>query len=159
MDSITLLSTSVMGVLMFLAKKGAGEFAGEAGKATFDKARNLLATLKARWTGDKEATANLSRFEENPERYRPLLEDILKEKLYKDRDLADELTQILREMGPTLEVIQKMKEAKQVTGLQVKEMTGGRAKVKQEIEKGEDVTGVKINRLGRNRNGKKSSKS
>lgn len=141
------LVTNVMAVLMPYVTKGAEEFTRAAGQAAYEKAKSLLATLKARWAGDKEATENLDRFEEKPQRYQPVLEDILKEKLTEDKDLANELAQLLKEIGPTLEVIQKMKEAEDVTGLKAKEM-GGTAKVTQEIEKAKKVTGAEIDCIG-----------
>jgi peptide subunit release factor 1 (eRF1) len=76
------------------------------------------------------------------------LEDILQEKLAQDKDLVDELTQLLNEMGPTVEIIQRMKEAEEVIGLEAQEMAGGQARVEQEMDKGKKITGAKIDRLG-----------
>lgn len=83
-----------------------------------------------------------------PERYQPVLEDILNEKLAQDKDFADELAHLLKEMGPTLEIVQKMKEAEDVTGLEAEDMSRSKAKVRQDIEKAEKVTGAKIDRIG-----------
>jgi SOS response regulatory protein OraA/RecX len=145
---ITSVVTGVMTVLLPYVTKGAEEFAKAAGKDGYEKAKNLLGALKKRWSKDKEATDQLANFEKKPERYQPVLEDILAEKLSQDKEFADELAQILKEMGPTLEVIQKMKEAENVVGLEAKEMVGGKAKVDQEIEKAKNVTGSKIDRIG-----------
>jgi len=148
MDPISTLVTSVMGVLMPYVTKGAEEFARHAGEAAYKKAKDLLDTLKARLAGDEEATENLNRFEEKPQRYQPVMEDILTEKLARDQTLARELETLLKDMGPDLEVIQRMKVGKQVVGLEVDEMVGGRARVEQDIEQAEDVTGARIRRIG-----------
>jgi hypothetical protein len=145
---ITGLVTSVITVLTPYVKKGAGEFANAAGEVAYEKAKGLLATLKKRWVKDKEASTQLENFEKKPERYQPVLEDILAEKLSEDKEFADELAQILKEMGPTLEIIQKMEEAEDVTGLEAEEMAGGKAKVEQEIGKAKNVTGAKFKRIG-----------
>jgi hypothetical protein len=145
---ITSLVTNVITVLSPFVAKGAEEFAKAAGKGAYEKAKNLLTTLKKRWSGDKEATNQLENFEKKPERYQPVLEDILTEKLSQDKDLADELTQILKEMGPTLEVIQKMKEAENVIGIEAKRITRGKAKSEQEIEKAKNVIGQKYDQIG-----------
>jgi hypothetical protein len=108
----------------------------------------VLGTLKTRWAGDEEATETLDRFEERPERYQPVLEDILREKLAQDEELAAELATLLDEMGPSLEVVQKMEEGRRVTGLEAEEMSEGRARVSQDIQSGEDVTGARIRRIG-----------
>jgi hypothetical protein len=108
----------------------------------------MLAALRAKWTGDEEATDALTRFEEKPERYAPVLEDVLNEKLAEDKELAAVLSTLLNEMGPSLEVVQRMEEGRKVTGLEAEEMSGGRATVNQEIGRGEDVTGARIRRIG-----------
>ena len=142
------LAATIVSVLTPYVAVGAQEFAKSAGKSAYEHAKNLLATLKARWAGDQEATDTLARFEEKPERYRPVLEDILQEKLSQDEELAAELATLLNQMGPTLEVVQQMEEGRRVTGLETEQMSGGRARVRQDIKKGEDVTGARISRIG-----------
>src|ERR671921_558203 len=100
MDPVTAtLAANVMTVLMPYAAMGAQEFVKSAGKEAYEKAKNLLGTLKARWAKDKEATDAVARFEEKPERYRPVLEGILEEKITQDRELAAELATLLKEGG------------------------------------------------------------
>lgn len=142
------LATSVMTVLLTYAAFGAEEFARSVGRDTYEKAKGLVGILKARWAGDKEATENLARFEEKPERYRPVLEDILREKLVQDEQLAAELASLLDQMGPELEIIQQMEEGRGVAGLEAGEMSRGRASVRQDIQRGDDVTGARIDRMG-----------
>ena len=149
MDPVTVtLAANVMTVLMPYAAMGAQEFAKSAGKEAYEKAKTLLNTLKARWAGDEEATDTVARFEEKPERYRPVLEGILEEKITQDEQLAAELATLLEEMGPSLEVVQRMEEGRRITGLEAQQMSGGRARVMQDIGRGEDVTGARIGRIG-----------
>jgi len=149
MDPVTVtLAANVMTVLMPYAAMGAQEFVKSAGKEAYEKAKTLLGTLKARWAGDEEETDTIARFEEKPERYRPVLEGILEEKITQDRELAAELATLLEEMGPSLEVVQRMEEGRRITGLEAQQMSGGRARVRQDIGRGEDVTGARIGRIG-----------
>jgi hypothetical protein len=149
MDPVTItLAANVMTVLMPYVAMGAQEFAKSAGKEAYEKAKSLLGTLKARWAGDEEATDAVARFEEKPERYRPVLEGILEEKITQDRELAAELATLLEEMGPSLEVVQRMEEGRRITGLEAEQMSGGKARVRQDIGKGEDVTGARIGHIG-----------
>ncbi len=149
MDPITAtLAANVVAVLAPYAAVGAQEFARNVGKEAYEKAKGMLATLRAKWAGDEEATDALTRFEEKPERYAPVLEDVLKEKLAEDKELAMVLSTLLSEMGPSLEVVQRMEEGRRVTGLQAEEMAEGRARVRQDIGTGEDVTGARIGRIG-----------
>ena len=149
MDPITAtLAANVVAVLAPYVAVGAQEFARNVGKEAYEKAKTMLAALKAKWTGDEEATDALTRFEEKPERYAPVLEDVLNEKLAQDKELAAVLSTLLNEMGPSLEVVQKMEEGRRVTGLEAEEISRGRATVNQDIGRGEDVTGARIRRIG-----------
>ena len=149
MDPVTVsLAANVVAVLAPYVAVGAQEFARNVGKEAYEKAKGMLAVLKAKWTGDEEATDALTRFEEKPERYAPVLEDVLKEKLAEDKELAAVLSTLLNEMGPSLEVVQKMEEGRRVTGLEAEEMAEGRATVNQDIGTGEDVTGARIRHIG-----------
>src|SRR5437588_12416145 len=92
------LATKVVAVLLPFVSKGAEEFSSKVGDAAYEKAKKLLSTLKQRWSWDTEATESLVRFEQKPERYKVVLEDILQEKLIEDHDLSSQLTQLLQEM-------------------------------------------------------------
>lgn len=149
MDPITAsLAANVVAVLAPYVVVGAQEFSRNVGKEAYEKARTMLAALRAKWAGDEEAADALTRFEEKPERYAPVLEDVLREKLAEDKELAMVLSTLLSEMGPSLEVVQKMDEGRRVTGIEAEEMAEGRATVNQDIGTGEDVTGARIGRIG-----------
>jgi hypothetical protein len=149
MDPVTAtLAANVVAVLAPYVAVGAQEFARNIGKEAYEKAKGMLAALRAKWTGDQEATDALTRFEEKPERYAPVLEDVLNEKLAEDKELAAVLSTLLNEMGPSLEVVQQMEEGRRVMGLEAEEMAGGKATVRQDIARGEDVTGARIRRIG-----------
>lgn len=140
--------SSVMAVLMPYVTKGAEAFAHLAGQAAFEKVKGLYESLKARWAGDREASDTLANFEQKPSRYRSALEDILKEKLGQDSALLAELANRLKEMGPVLNVVQKLQGAEGVVGAQVDELAGGRVNVAQDIEGGKNIVGAKIGKIG-----------
>jgi hypothetical protein len=142
------LVSTVLSVLSPYVAKGGEEFAKEAGKAAFEKAKSLFQTLKTKFSGDKEASGALENFEQKPARYQPILDEVLREKLSQDPALAAELEKHLQEMRPELEIIQKMKVGKKVTGLEADEMRGGKATIDQDMEQAEDVIGVKIKKFG-----------
>ncbi len=134
------LATKVLAILLPFVVKGAEEFAGKVGDATYEKTKSR--------SGDKEATETLAHFVEKPERYKLALEDILQEKLAEDKDLASKLSQLLNEIGPVLEIVQQMEDGKNITGLKAKEMRGGTAKVTQDITNAEGVTGAEFDTIG-----------
>lgn len=146
---VSTLAANAIAVLTPYIKIGAEKFASETGKDTAEKAKNLLNTLKTRFYGDKYAEGSLERFEKDPDKNQSKLEDALKEKLYEDESLVDELDKLLKYMGPTLEVIQKMEEAEEVTGLEAQEISKGKAKVTQDFKKGKKITGIRAERIGK----------
>jgi hypothetical protein len=149
MDPITIaLATQVISVLAPFVSNAANEFASKVGDAAFDKASAILAAIKKRWAGDPVASADLSRFEQNPQVFQPVLQDTLQKKLSEDKELADLLSQLLQEMGPSLEVVQKMDVGKNVVGLEGHDMKSGSASVTQEIKQADGVVGIKLNDIG-----------
>jgi hypothetical protein len=128
------LSTKVMAILLPFITKGAEEFATKVGDVAYEKAKALLSTLKQRWSGDKEATESLVRFEEKPERYKMVLEDILQEKLSEDKDLAAAVTRLLQEMGPTVQIFQKLEGLEDSTAIKVDKMKTGSMNIDQDAK-------------------------
>lgn len=147
MEPVT-LGTTVMSILMPYVAKKAEEFIKIAGKAAYNRAQKLLATLKAKWAGDKEATDQLALFEQDPNRHWQAVEDTLTKRLAKDRNLAAELKQVIEQMGPKLTVIQEMDEAKEVIAARIRHVVKGTVDITQRAKKGEDVTGVDIDTFG-----------
>src|SRR5881409_2802477 len=115
MELVTLAAT-VIGILTPYVTKGAEEFVKAAGKDAYEKTKQLFATLQAKWSGNQEASEALDHFNDKPERYKTVLESILQEELEKDNTLAAEISQRLDGIGPQLHIIQRMREAKDVTG-------------------------------------------
>lgn len=143
------IATGVLAILVPYLVKGAKEFVNLAGQAAYEKAKGMLDKLKARWTGDSEAAPVLQQFEQKPERYGAIVKDILQEKLAQDPNLARELANLLKEIdAPTLQIVQKMNEAKDVIGVNADELNKGEVSVTQEMGKAEGVTGAKIGRIG-----------
>jgi hypothetical protein len=103
------LAPRVVAVLTLYVAIGAQELTKAAEKEVSEKAKGMLAALRAKWAGDEEATHALTRFEKKPERYAPVLEDVLKEKLAEDKELEMMFATLLSEMGPSLRVVRKMK--------------------------------------------------
>jgi tetratricopeptide (TPR) repeat protein len=92
------LATKVTPILMAYVSMEAEEFARKFSSAAYENTRTLLSTLQERWSKDKEAADNLARFTEKPERYKPVVEDILQEKLAEDQHLTTALSRLLHEV-------------------------------------------------------------
>ena len=142
------LASKVLDFLVAYVSVGSQEFVRGVGKAAFEKAKNLLAALKTKWTEDQEAKGVLEDFEEDPQRHRLALENCLQATLSQDSDFATQLDTFVREMGPTIAILQRMGSGTRVSGLIADEITSGEVTVAQEIEQADNVTGAKIKRIG-----------
>src|SRR5262249_34055116 len=129
MDPFTMtLADQAVAALVPLLKKGTEALASELGTklgvsvatATVAKLKGLLNRIKAKFSGDDEAADALRNFENRPDRYASTLQDILKEKLDKDRNFSKELDGLVK--GVNLDIIIKMNQGEDVTGLKSKEM-------------------------------------
>ena len=145
MEPITLVS-SVMAVLLPYLKRGATDLAQEVGQAACDKAKSLLDRVKERLGNDPTAVEALNKVQAKPEVYRGVIEDKLVEKIEADPSLAKELQSRLDDMG--VEVIQKIKAAENVIGVEAGKMASGKVRVTQDIDGGKNIVGVKISQLG-----------
>ena len=148
---IAAIAPAVVSILTPLVAKGAKALAETAGEAAAGKAQQILGALKSRWSGDPVASDTLRRFESSPERYEPMLQDVLEEKIREDAGLSQELAELLEQLGPGLTVIQDLgKVSGEVTGVEAGEL-GGKARVSVEQSADEvsgKITGAKIDRIG-----------
>jgi hypothetical protein len=147
--AIAALVTNVITVLAPFVAKGAEEFSSKVGGAAYEKAKAILSTLKQKWSKDDEdATTTLALFEKKPERYQEALEGILGEKLSQDEDLKAQLTRIIQDMGPTIEVLQKMDDAENVKGAKFGGVKHGHITHTQGFIKGKDIEGPTFGDIG-----------
>ena len=142
------LSTFAIAILGPYVSKGVEEFTKAVGEVAYEKAKKLFGTLKTRWAGDPVASDQLARFEKKPEVHGPALEEVLAEKLAQDKDLAKDVEQTVKEIGPALKILVKMNEGEDVTGLKAREMRSGKADVTLDVGKGKNVKGAEFDTIG-----------
>lgn len=132
-------------------KKVAEDFAGEAGKYVQGRAKALWARLRSRMEGEPEAKEALDRFEADPEGGKAGFESAVGGRLAADASLRDELAAALAEIqrqAPHVTVVQRMKEAEGVTGVEARAFRRGTVEVTQEAESAKDVRGAKFDEIG-----------
>jgi hypothetical protein len=143
----TLAASAISLVAPYLAKT-AEEFAKEGGKEAFALAKKLADRLERWWKGDPVAQAAAENLPKDPERYAPMLSALLSADLAKDENLAAELRSLIDNLGPVVEVLQKIDIGRGVTGADIGHMLQGRLRVHQEMRQADNVTGAKVQRLG-----------
>ena len=149
MDPHTIVAAAIA-LLVPYAKKAAEAFAGEAGKTVYEKTKSLLGWISGKLVGDPVATDVVRRFESEPEKYEPLFQDILVERVANDSEFARELMAFIeqiKKMAPQVQVVQQMEKAENIVGARIKEMTRGTVSVQQDIKHATDVTGLKIDKM------------
>ena len=148
--AIETLVASAITILSPYVAAGAKKAAEVAGAAVANQAGKLLERFRMWFSGDQEATSALDNFEKNPSRYGGIIEDILQQKANANPGILNELRQILDEMGPRVEVFQKVKAlAGQAVGLDMAKWEKGLAISRQEVEtvvEGATLIGAKLDR-------------
>lgn len=139
----------LMGALLKVAGKVGEGALGAVEDAAKGGATAVLTRIRSWWSGDESASADLTRFEQEPDIYQPVVEARLVRKLTADPAMQAELAAMMEQAGPQVEVFQTIAAAHGITGARVAEMMGGRLHVEQDIKDGSsDVTGVDITRMG-----------
>lgn len=111
-------------------------------------ANKVVAKLRAWWSSDKVASDELTRFQDEPDVYRPVIEARLVKKLTAEPDMQREFEALVNGIGPQVEVFQEIAQAKGVTGARIEELVRGHVHVGQKMDQAENVTGAEIKRLG-----------
>jgi hypothetical protein len=149
MDPVV-VATGITTLLVPVVKKMTETFAGEAGKAVFTKASELLERLKTRFMNEPVASDVVRRFEKEPDRYQPMLRDVLSERLQSEPALAAELSSYLTEIkkaGPNLHIVQEVEKAEELIGAEIGRASAGNIRVEQKVADAKKVIGVKIDEI------------
>jgi hypothetical protein len=138
----------LMGALLKVVGKVGDGALGAVEDAAKDAAGGVFSRIRSWWSQDKTASADLARFEEEPDVYQPVVQARLIRKLAAEPAMQAELAAMMEQAGPRVEVFQTIAAAHGITGARVGEMLAGRLHVEQDITDASDVTGADITRLG-----------
>lgn len=142
------LVASVITILGPYVAAGAKKAAEVTGEAMAKQAGHLLKRVRTWFSVDPEATSALQSFEQKPDRYGAIVQDILLEKARGDAAIASELEELINQMGPRLEVFQRIRSlVGHATGVDLAQWEKGVASIRQEVdvvEKGGKLTGAKL---------------
>ena len=143
------IAAAAVQILAPVVADSAKKLAGQVSDFALDRVEVLLNRLRARWADKPAAQDTLDRFEKNPERYAPMMEDVLKEEMEADPELAAEVDTFVKEVGPTLNIVQTMDEGEDVTGVRAGKIHGAaEVNVQQTIKQGRNITGADVDEIG-----------
>jgi hypothetical protein len=140
-------ATAISIIAPYLAK-GAEEFAKEAGKQAFATVKALAVRLQEWWSKDPVTTAAVEALAASPERSSRTLAQYLSEDLANDAALASDLKRLLSDVGPHIEVVQRMDVARGVVGADIERLIRGSVRVNQDIKDATDVRGFTAKTVG-----------
>jgi hypothetical protein len=145
------IAAALGALLVPFLKKVAEDFAGEAGKYVQGRAKSLWERLRLRLEGDPKAKEALDGFAADPEGRKKEFEAVVGSHVAEDSALRDELAAALAEIqrqAPHVTVVQRMKEAENVTGVEARAFRRGTVEVTQEADRAKDVRGAKFDEIG-----------
>jgi hypothetical protein len=147
------IGAAVIAVLTPYAKKALENFAGKAGELALEKTMQLSSWLKDKLSGDSYAKKTFERFEDEPDKYGPILEDVVRDTAEADAEFANQVAQHLDEIekaGTSVRVVQQILIArKKVTGVDAGDVVDADISVDQTIdEAGDDVVGARLGSIG-----------
>jgi hypothetical protein len=144
MDPVT-IATAALTVLAPYAKNAGRELVKTVGEVALDQAKGMLTWLKGRFAGDPVAASDLSRFEADPDNFEPGLKATIQQKVKADPAFAAELKKRVDEIGPQIDVFQRIKDGKLAVGVQATNIQSGTVSVTQDAERVDEVIGVRAN--------------
>lgn len=138
----------VLAVLTAYATDKGQRLLDAAGRASFEKAKEIRTRLKAAWSGNPTVSQELESFEKEPKLYSAVIAQRLDTLIGEDPDLRKELEALVEGIGPEMSVVQTISESVGVVGFRAEEMSSGKASVKQEIDGSENVIGAEVKKFG-----------
>jgi len=142
------LTAAVLAAITSYVTTQTQDFLNKAGEVAFAKAKAILGKLRESWKGDEAASRDLESFEKEPRIYAPVIQARLEKKLSEDSELRRELEQLIKDIGPQIEIVQAIARGEGIIGLQAEEMTRGHAIVQQRMMEGKDVKGATFGKIG-----------
>jgi hypothetical protein len=143
MDPVT-IGTAVVAILTPYFKDAGTEVVKAAGEAGVEKVKGLVQWLKGKFAGDPVATADLTRFEKNPDTFGEVLKTTIATKAQEDPAFASEAQQKVKELGPVFNIVQRFDEAIDNVGLKGDHVGRGTFNIEQTGKKGSGNTGAEI---------------
>jgi len=147
MDPATIAAAAIA-VLAPYVKDAGQELLKTVGEVGVEKTKGLLTWLRQRFAGDPAAASDLARFEKDPVKFEAVLQSTLEERAEADTAFAADLTQRVNDVRSTIRVVQSVKDAEKLTGVEAENISAGiKIDVKQDATGVKEVTGVKAKNL------------
>ena len=146
MDPVT-IGAAVVTILTPYFKDAGTEMVKAAGEAGVEKVKGLVQWLKGKFAGDPVATADLTRFEKNPDTFGEVLKTTIATKAQEDSAFATEAEEKVKDLGPIFNIVQEFDEANDNIGVNAENVERGTFNVTQKGKTGNRNTGAVIKNI------------
>lgn len=144
---MTLAGKALQLVAPYLAK--GGEKVAEAlGEQIGGQVKGLVDRITARFRREPAQAQVLDEYAADPAANEGAAQATLARELEADPTFRAQVEQDVNRFGPVLSVVQRIKEGKEVTGAEFDEVRKGLIQVHQEIDKGENIIGIRGGSFG-----------
>ncbi len=119
------------------------------GDKAADKMESLYNRVKSKFSSDSTASIMLEKFNKNPEEYKAVIRDIIKEKIDEDPSFKDFILKLTRDIkdDPLITVYLKNIKADKMVGQDIENMKSGTSNTVIEDSEGQEVFGFKAKKL------------
>ena len=145
---LELLIPILMGALLRVAGRAGDGVLDAVQDQARENASGVFAKIRSWWSSDAKASRDLESFQSEPEIYSAVVEARLARKLAEDPTTRVELERMVTDLGPRVEVFQRIAAAHGITGAKIDAMNSGSVHVRQDISGADDGTGVEIREIG-----------
>jgi len=138
-------------ILIPFVVKSAEPLASKLGEKAADKIENLYNTIKSKFSSDSNTAKNLEKFEKNPEGYKAVIEDNIKEKFDEDPSFKETILNLAKEIQkePSVTVYLEKLEGDEIIGQDIAgTMKSGSSDVTIRESKGKKIVGQQVQNMG-----------
>ena len=142
------LASEAIALLTPFVISGTKKIANSLSKVAMEKLDTFITRLKQRWSGNPVAENTLQRFENDPDRYAPMMEDMLKEEMEQDESFVQEVKTMIKEIKPHIKIVQNLDKGEDVTALKARKVGKERnIDIEMNIKEGKNITGAELDDL------------
>jgi hypothetical protein len=144
------VSSLVSNILIPFVSKALEPIATKLGEKATSKIEDLYNTIKSKFSSDPNATKYLERFEKNPEGYKDVIEDDLKDKFDEDPSFKETILNQAKEIqkDPSVTIYLENLKGDKIVGQEVGNMKSGSSDITIKSAEAKEIIAQKVENMG-----------
>lgn len=144
---MTLAGKALQLVAPYVARGGA-KVADALGEAIGAQLKEVVDRIRARFRLNPENASMLEQYAEDPTSNEPKARAALAREMEADPGFRAEIAAGVKRFGPVLNIVQRIRDGENVTGVEIESVRNGLMQVHQAMDRANGVVGAKINTFG-----------